>query len=424
MRKVWLIVKREYVTRVKTKGFLIGTLLLPSLGIVSVLLAAAVSGHGSNHNVRIAIVDNAGGLADLVSQALPGTDGVGKGKLEFTVVQSFEQASSASTVEQDLRAQVNSGLLDAYLVIPLDLSQPAELHTKNPDNFGVIAPVTAAVNQALIESRLNARGIHVDNFSEIARDADLQVIKVSKSGESVEKGQTIGVAVGLVLLLYMSLLMYGVMTMRSVLEEKTSRTMEVLISSVRPFQLLAGKIVGIAGVAFTQFLIWIVSAGLLLSYGAVMALTFNPGSSFPAIHVPVSLVILAVLFFFGGYFLYSAMFAAIGAACSTEHDAAQMQWLAMGPLVFTMMIYWTVLSDPASTLSIVLSEIPFFAPVLMPMRISVQTPPVWQIALSIFVLFATAVGVIYSSAKVYRIGVLMYGKRPTLPELLRWLRYS
>jgi ABC-2 type transport system permease protein len=218
--------------------------------------------------------------------------------------------------------------------------------------------------------------------------------------------------------------MYGIITMRSVLEEKTTRTMEVLISSVQPFQLLAGKILGVAGVAFTQFLIWIVSLGLLLSYGAVMAAMFNPGSSFPAIHVPVSLLIWVGFFFFAGYFLYSAMFAAIGAACSTEQDATQLQWLAMGPLVFTMMIYWTVLSDPSSTASIVLSEIPFFAPVLMPLRISVQTPPIWQAALSVVLLLLTTLGVIYCSAKVYRIGVLMYGKRPTLPELARWLRYS
>jgi ABC-2 type transport system permease protein len=424
MRKIWLVVKREYLTRVKTKGFLIGTLLVPSLGIASVLLAAFVSSHGSNQKVRISIIDNSAGLADSVAQALTGPVDPVKGKPEFTVVQSFDRPASEATVEQNLGAQVNSGLLDAYLVIPADVSGPVGLHTKNPDNFRVIPPIAAAMNQALIEFRLGARGIHVDNFSEVVRDADLQVIKVGRPGEALEKGQTVGVAVGLVLLLYMSLLMYGIMTMRSVLEEKTTRTMEVLISSVQPVQLLAGKILGVAGVAFTQFLIWIVSLGLLLSYGAVVALMLNPGSSFPAIHIPVSLLIWAALFFFGGYFLYSAMFAAIGAACSTEHDAAQLQWFAMAPLVFTMMIYWTVLSDPSSTTSFVLSEIPFFAPVLMPLRISIQAPPIWQIALSIVLLFITTVGVIYFSAKIYRIGVLMYGKRPTLPELLRWLRYS
>jgi ABC-2 type transport system permease protein len=118
------------------------------------------------------------------------------------------------------------------------------------------------------------------------------------------------------------------------------------------------------------------------------------------------------------------MFAAIGASCSSEQDAAQLQWLAMGPLVFTMMIYWTVLSDPSSKASLILSEIPWFAPVLMPLRISIQAPPIWQLALSVVLLILAIWGVIYFSAKIYRIGVLMYGKRPTLPELVRWLRYS
>ncbi|HEY6904727.1 MAG TPA: ABC transporter permease [Candidatus Acidoferrales bacterium] len=422
MRKIWLIFKREYLTRVKTKGFVIGTLLIPGLGIVSIVLVAFLANHGSKTKLRIAIVDNVGGLAESIAQNLEST--ASTGKPEFTVTQSIEQPASGDAVEQDLRTQVNSRALDAYLVIPASLSEPVELHTRNAGNFGVIAPITAAVNEALIEARLSARGIHVKDLNDVTRDAALRVIKVSADGESVERGQTIGVAIGLVLLLYMSLLMYGIMTMRSVLEEKTSRTMEVLISSVQPFQLLTGKILGVAGVAFTQFLIWIASLGLLLSYGAVMAATFSPDSSFPAIHIPFSLAVWAAFFFFGGYFLYSAMFAAIGAACSTDQDAAQLQWLAMGPLVFTMMIYWTVLSDPSSKMSLVLSEIPWFSPVLMPMRISIQSPPVWELALSVVLLVLAIFGVIYLSAKVYRIGVLMYGKRPTLPELARWLRYS
>ncbi len=422
MRKIRLIFKREYLTRVKTKGFVIGTLLIPFLGIVSVALFAFLASQGSKDKFRIAIVDNIGGIAESVAQAL---DIPAKaGRPQFTVTQSIEQPSSSAAAEDDLRAEVNSREIDAYLVIPADPGKPAELHTKNPGNFRVIAPLTAAVNEALIEARLNARGIHMKDLGDLARGEELQVIKVSAGGESIEKGQTIGVAIGLVFLLYLSLLMYGIITMRSVLEEKTTRTMEVLISSVQPFQLLTGKILGVAGVAFTQFLIWIASLGLLLSYGAAMAAMFNPGSSFQAVHIPVSLLIWAVFFFFGGYFLYSAMFAAIGAACSSEQDAAQLQWLAMGPLVFTVMIYWTVLMDPSSKASVVLSEIPWFSPVLMPLRISIQPPPIWELVLSVVLLLLAIVGVIYFSAKIYRIGVLMYGKRPTLPELVRWLRYS
>jgi ABC-2 type transport system permease protein len=421
MRKTWLIVKREYLTRVKTKAFVISTLTVPLLAIGSVLLIAFVVVHRSHQNLRLVIVDEGGGLAQSVKFSL---GAVAAEEQPFTVMNLIERPSSPPAVEQDLRQRINSGGLDAYLVLPSDGTQSVELHTKNPGNFAVLQPLTAALNKALIGARLSARGIHVDDLDQIARGVDLQVIKVSQSGEAVEKGQTMGIAIGLVILLYSSLLAYGIITMRSVLEEKTTRTMEVLISSVVPFQLLTGKILGVAGTAFTQFLIWVVSLGLLASYGAAMAAMLNPSSSFPAMHVPLSLLIWVACFFFGGYFLYSAMFAAIGAACSNEQDAGQLQWLAMGPLVFAISFYWLVMLDSTSTLSIVLSEIPFLAPVLMPLRISIQSPPAWQLVLSIVLLFGTVIGVIWASARVYRVGVLMYGKRPTLPELLRWLRYS
>ncbi len=421
MRKTWLIIKREYVTRVKSKGFVIGTVMVPLIGIVTVLLIGFLARHQSDKALRIAIVDNAGGMAEPTARGLGAV--LSGDKPMFAITESIEKPVSPDATEHDLRAKVNSGALDAYLVIPSDLNQSFELHARNTGNFGILAPLNGALNQALIEERLRARGIQVDDLKQISRGAQLEVIKVSESGESVEKGQTIGVAIGLVILLYTSLLMYGILTMRSVLEEKTTRTMEVLISSVQPFQLLAGKILGVAGVAFTQFFIWIGSLGLLLTYGAVMGSAMG-GTSFPSMHIPASIVIWTVFFFFGGYFLYSSMFAAIGAASSSEQDAGQLQWLAMGPLVFTMCVYWVVLTNPSSTSSIVLSEISFLSPVLMPLRISIQAPPVWQMILSVALLFATIFCAIWASAKVYRIGVLMYGKRPTVPELVRWLRYS
>ena len=422
MRKIWLIIKREYVTRVKTKGFVIGTLIVPLIGIGFTSLIVFLVGHQSNQALRLAIIDNAGGLAP---SDVGGLDAKRpSGQPMYVVTETIDRPASPSDIQDGLRARINSGALDAYLVIPKDLDKSAELHTKNPGAYAQFGPLTSAVNQAVVESRLNARGIHVDDVRDIVRSSDLQVIKVSKEGESVERGQTLGVAIALVILLYTSLLMYGIITMRSILEEKTTRTMEVLISAVDPFQLLAGKILGVAAVAFTQFAIWSVSLALLATYGAAMAAMTGAGAALAGIHVPGALLAYAGIYFFGGYFLYSSMFAAVGAACSNEQDAAQLQWIAMAPLVFTMVIYSLVLNDSSSRASVILSEIPFFAPVLMPLRVSLQVPPAWQIALSIGLLFLSIVVVIYCSAKIYRVGILMYGKRPTLPELVRWLRYS
>jgi ABC-2 type transport system permease protein len=295
---------------------------------------------------------------------------------------------------------------------------------RNPDNFALIGPLSGAVDQAVISARLSDRGVHLDDIKEILRGTDLKLLKVSETGESVEKGQSIGVAIALVILLYTALLMYGIITMRSVLEEKTTRTMEVLISAVSPFELLCGKILGVAAAAFTQFAIWMISTALLFTYGALAAAGMGQGSALSGVHIPISLVLYAGIFFFGGYFLYSAMFAAIGSACSNDQDAQQLQWVAMAPLVFCMVIYSVVLNDPTSTTSVVLSEIPFFSPVLMSLRISLQTPPAWQIILALALLFLTTIGSIYASAKIYRVGILMYGKRPSLVEMFRWLRYS
>ncbi len=422
MRKILLIVKREYLTRIKTKGFIIGTISVPLIGVAFCLLIIFLVNHKPNQSMRLVIVDNSGTLAEPITRGLDIK--LDNGKPEFIIADTILHPASPDSLQQDLRGRINSEKLDAYLWIPQDLNQSFELHMRNPDNFSLIGPLQNAINQAVISGRLSQRNIHVDDIQAILKDTDLKLLKVSEKGESVEKGQGIAIAVALVILLYTALLMYGIITMRSVIEEKTTRTMEVLISSVRPLELLAGKILGVAAAAFTQFAIWMTSTALLFSYGALAAAGMSQGSPLAGVHVPISLVIYASVYFFGGYFLYSAMFAAIGAACSNEQDAQQLQWLAMAPLVFCMCIYSLILNDPTSTASIVLSEIPFFSPVLMALRISLQTPPVWQIALSLFLLLLTTISVIYASAKIYRIGVLMYGKRPSVVELVRWLRYT
>jgi ABC-2 type transport system permease protein len=422
VRKLRLIVKREYLTRVKTKGFIIGTIIVPLIGVAFCLLIIFLVNHKPTQSMRLVIVDNSGTLAQPIAHGLDAK--LENGQPEFNIVDTIVKPASPDAVQADLRTQINNGKLDAYLWIPLDPKESFELHMRNPDNFSLIGPLSGAVDQAVISGRLSERGVHLDDIKAILQGTDLKLLKVSETGESVEKGQSIGIAIALVILLYTALLMYGIITMRSVLEEKTTRTMEVLISAVRPFELLCGKILGVAAAAFTQFAIWMISTALLFSYGALAAAGMGQGSALSGVHVPVSLVIWASVFFFGGYFLYSSMFAAIGAACSNDQDAQQLQWVAMAPLVFCMVIYSVVLNDPTSNVSVGLSLVPFFAPVLMSLRISLQTPPLWQIALSLALLFITTIGTIWASAKIYRVGILMYGKRPSIVEMFRWLRYS
>jgi ABC-2 type transport system permease protein len=231
-------------------------------------------------------------------------------------------------------------------------------------------------------------------------------------------------AIAVATLLYMTLIMYGVITMRSVLEEKTSRIVEILISAVRPFQLLTGKILGVASVAFTQYMIWITSAALLGTYGAVVVNTLRPTADFPHIHLSAGLLVYPAIYFVLGYLLYASLFAAVGAAVSSEQDAQQFQWPIMLPLVFSFLMYIMVVREPNSHMVVLLSEIPFFSPIIMVLRIAAETPPFWQIGLSIVLLGLTTAGVAYFSARIYRVGILMYGKRPSVVELMRWVKYT
>lgn len=422
MRKLWLVIKREYVTRVKTKGFVFATIGVPIFSAGIMLLSIVMAIRQTDHTLKVVIVDNAGGLGKPIGENMA-SEKLNNGKPRFEITKTLDRPESESNVRDDLRNQVNGGQLDGYLVIPKDAAS-VEFHTKNAGDFMMYGPVENAVNHAIIARRLSDRGVRLDNVAELMKGIDLKIIKVSQQGEAEDKGQTFVTGLVLAMLLYITLIMYGVITMRSVLEEKTTRIVEVLVSAVRPFQLLLGKIIGVAGVGFTQYLIWITTGLLLTAYGGAMAASVRPGASFPHIHVPSSLLIYLGVYFVLGYFLYASLYASVGAASSNEQDAQQLQIVVTLPLVFGFIMYNAVLRDPNSTLSVVLSEIPFFSPILMILRITAQTPPFWQIALSILILAVTTVGVVYLSSRIYRVGILMYGKRPSLVEILRWLKYS
>ncbi|MCI0665809.1 MAG: ABC transporter permease, partial [Acidobacteria bacterium] len=236
-----------------------------------------------------------------------------------------------------------------------------------------------------------------------------------------ERGQTFILSFGLLMIIYITILIYGVMVMRGVIEEKQSRIIEVLLSSVRPFDLMLGKLIGIGMVGLTQYLVWAIF-GLIISAATALPVIAANWQRMPKI--PVAQLIFFVVYFVLGYFLYGTLYAMVGAIVSNEDDGQQMQLPVTMTIVIPIMISTFVMRNPNGTASIVLSMIPFFSPVLMFLRIGLQMPPWWQIALSIALLIITILSVVWIAAKIYRIGVLMYGKRPTLPELARWLKYS
>ena len=426
MRKIWLVVKREYLTRVRTKGFIITTVALPLFTIAIFLVPVFMARRQADRSLKIAILDDAGGLAAGIAQGLDRK--LPNGQPAFQIVRTLDKPGreEEEKFRQQLRDQVSRGELDGFLVVPKEVlaGKAAAFHTKNTGDLTLAGSLRRAVSDAAIAARLKARGIQIENVNELVRGVDVTVVKVTKEGEVEEKGQTFLTAMMMVMVLYITLLVYGLMTLRSVLEEKTTRIVEVLVSSLRPFQLLTGKLLGVAAVGFTQYLIWTISGALFASYGARVAAAFSPGSSLPQIQFPLSMLVYLVVFYLAGYFLYAALYAAAGAMVSSDEEAQHVQLPMTLVIVAAFMLFSVIMHNPNSTLSIVLSLIPFFAPILMVMRIAIQTPPFWQIALSITLMVLTTLGVVYVSAKIYRVGILMYGKRPSLVELLRWLRYT
>jgi ABC-2 type transport system permease protein len=423
MLKLWLIVKREYLTRVRSKTFLWTTIGLPLVSVGLLAFVVFASTLRVTHTLRIVILDRSGHLGTAVARDLDGK--LPDGRPVFDVARIIESPPSA--VEARLRREVEQGRLDGYLVVPkgvLSGQQAAEFYVHNSGLLTLTSPLSRAVSDAAIAERLDRRGVKVAHVRQIVRGVGLKMIKVSRRGETVERGQILVTAIVVGMLLYVTLIAYGMTTMRSIIEEKSTRIIEILIASVRPFYLMAGKILGVAGVALTQYLIWAVAGAIIAAYGGAMAGILRPGASLPPFHWSSALAIYAVVFFLAGYLLYASVYAAIGAIVSTEQDAQQIQLPVTLVIVISFLLFNLILKNPNSRLAVTLSMIPFLSPILMVLRIAVERPPFWQIAASLGLSLAATLAVVIVSARIYRVGVLMYGKRPSLVEVFRWLRYT
>ena len=309
MRKVWLVVKREYMERIRTKGFAITTIAVPLFSVGLLIFTTLMVTRQPDRTFKIALLDNAG-LAKLIAAGF--TEKLKNGQPLFQLVRTLEQPPSDRKARDELAEQVRQGLLDCYVVVPKDILNGKHGGVPYEKIRAITKPsdsIRRAVDHAVISGRLNHLGIQVDSMDELVSPVDFTLIKIRKGGESVEKGQTFITAIAVSMVLYLTLLVYGVMTMRSVLEEKTTRVVEILVSSARPFELLAGKVLGVAGIGFTQYLIWAVAGVVLSSYGAAIASSFGLSEATQLFHIPLSLMIYAMLFFLAGYFLYASLYA-------------------------------------------------------------------------------------------------------------------
>jgi ABC-2 type transport system permease protein len=416
LRNTLLIAKREYVERIRSRVFRITTLLVP-IGMGGLALLGQFSGKKMEGVQNMAIVSSNPELAKEVKAALL------DGELPPKTVDIYAPATDEDVAR--LNREVSAHQIGGYLKLdPVAGEQRPDVTwiSGSSINFVSKAQMDAAVSSALIRQQLVARGVPQAQVEGLMKDPKLNTMQV-KNGSVVEANSErsfLGAYI-LIIVLYASVLIYGINIARSVVEEKTSRIFEVLLSTASSDSLMLGKLLGVGAVGLTQMGIW---AALLVFYtGSAMAA--NQG-----IHGLASLGITKAelgyfaIFFLLGFFLYSALAAALGSSVSGEQEVQQFSFILISPLVVSVVLLPFVLGNPNSTAAIVLSLLPPFTPIIMYMRICSQTPPLWQIALSIALLAGSVWAMVWLAARIYRVGVLMYGKRATLPEMIRWLRYS
>lgn len=434
MSKLPLIIKREFIAKVRNKSFIVMTFLSPLLFVAIGIFVGYLSTMKADSKT-IAIHDETGRF--------------------FTEFKSDQEYKYVDLSQVDLRTLKDSIVSESYeglLIIPkaednAQLQKGIQFVSNDSPSVSFIDDMEEAIAKKITTENLQSQGLDTLKINNAKATVAINLSKAS--GETALKGlNEIKIAIGGAFgyLIMMFIVLYGNMVMRSVIEEKTSRIIEVIISSVKPFQLMMGKIIGTSLAGILQFLIWallgltamfIVSSMLGVQIGATsgaqgqaMQAAQQVSSSDIQMYIkelwnlPIATILISfIIYFIGGYFLYSSFYASIGAAVDNETDSQQFLLPIIMPLILGVYIgFFTVMNDPHGTVATVFSMIPLTSPIVMMMRIPFGVP-LWQIIVSMVLLFGTFLGLVWFAAKIYRVGILMYGKKPTWKELYKWSKY-
>ncbi len=425
--KILLVLKREYLTRVRTKSFILSTLLTPLAFVAFIAIVVLVSLPDSDISKKVGIVDE----TDVLYERLFDRDS--------------EQYVDVSDVPIDtLRSQVLEGDLDGYIILTEAFYNLEERPTLVYSGGGIAFQefVERDIRAAFREAKLEEVNVSAEVREIFEARPQLETLKITETGEE-EDNAIAGAAFGFILglLIFIGVFGYGAILMRGVIEEKTNRIVEVIASSVKPIELMFGKLLGILSVALTQFGVWIISyIGLSIIAapvaGIIMDLqmqnlppeavesasaSFDPAVLEQFIFAP-SIFVYFFIFFFIGFLIYAGIFAAIGAAVDSEQDTQQFMLPVMIPIFVGYFLNLKVMENPDSTAVVIASLFPLTAPINMISRIASTTVPFWQIGLSLLLMVGTFIGLMWLAAKIYRVGILMYGKKPSYKELVKWVR--
>ncbi|MDO4704290.1 ABC transporter permease [Tannerella sp.] len=428
MNSIGLIIKREYIRRVRKKSFVLLTFLTPLLMIALIFVPLWLSSIKSSEIFQVSVIDETGKYVSLFKDVDNYRFFDGKASVPASQ-DEVKEVFATLKITDDLLEHPEAAALYSHKQIPEALSR--------------------TVNETLrkqIESDKIA-SYQIPRLEEIIRESQIrfqvQTIKLSEDGSESQSSVSLAYAIGILftMTIYMFIIMYGSMVMQGVSEEKTNRIVEIMVSSVRPFDLMMGKIIGIGLVGLTQLFLWGILTmvgftviGLFFGAGADAAVAMQQGGAATAGEMGEwmaklqsfnfsEILFLFVVYFFGGYLLYASLFAAIGSVIDHPEDAQQFMTPVILILAFALYAGIYSIENPDGPLAFWCSMIPFTSPVVMMMRIPYEIP-LWQTLLSVFLLFASAVGLTWISAKIYRIGILIYGKKPNLKEIVRWLSFK
>jgi ABC-2 type transport system permease protein len=425
MDKLWVITAREYLERVRTRWFVFSTVFGPVFFTVLMILPAIIARRtkASEEVSRIVVLDATGHqlghrIADGLSVGMIGD--TARTRVQELTPDQLAPAESLATRE------IVRGGLTGYLVLDSAVLDGRRVRYagRNASAEADMDMIRRVVRESVMQTRLEMAGVEPHRSASLVRtQLEFELERITDRGRGGSARVSVAFALIIVVILYMALMLYGQAVLRGVMEEKQTRVAEVVVSSVEPWKLLAGKVIGVGAVGLTQFAVWISSAILLLRYRAPIleqlgasAMSFTP----PDVTVGMGLVLL--LFFVAGYVFYSALFAAVGAMVSSEQEAQQALMPIILLLVSSFVFFQPILSKPTSGLAHTLSWLPFSAPIVMPLRMAVIPVAGWEVAVALISVAAGSYIAVWIAARIYRTGMLMYGKRPTMRELARWLR--
>jgi ABC-2 type transport system permease protein len=410
-----LIARREYMEQIRGRAFRITTVLLPML-FAAMIGLGYLTDHRSNSGKHVVVATANTVLADDIRQQLLEDKDA---KFTVDVVAPATEADRAALLHK-----VQGKAIDGFLWVekPPAGQTTATYASESPSDYMTRARLSNALNRGLVDERLTATGMQPSEADALLKDVKIDALQVNRQGNEVKSNGRASLTTGLVMafLLTMTTLLYGLDMARSIIEEKASRIFEVMLSIARADDLLAGKLIGVGAVGLTQIAIWVVVAAALA--GSALAAPLLTGEF--AIHLTWIEGLLFPLYFVLGYLLYSSLFSGLAATCETAQELQMYMPLAAAPVWLSFGLTPLLLSNPNSAWSLAASFFPLTAPFIMMLRMGIEMPPVWQFAVSIGLLAMSIWVVLWFSSRLYRVGILMYGKRATLPELMRWLRYS